>query len=114
MPNFFLSYKRAKVAAACHVRLENGRVAPDLRQTRRDTAKGPPDSAPKLPPGINRAKKTLGGPRGVTGATAMKLFTTWVVSAGLVLAATAADAQVSAPRGAGSAGYTAVSDVDGP
>jgi hypothetical protein len=44
----------------------------------------------------------------------MKLFTTWVVSAGLVLAATAADAQVSAPRGAGSAGYTAVSDVDGP
>ena len=44
----------------------------------------------------------------------MKLFTTWVVSAGLVLAATAADAQVSAPRGAGSAGYAAVSDVDGP
>jgi hypothetical protein len=44
----------------------------------------------------------------------MKLFTTWVVSAGLVLAATAADAQVSAPRGAGSAGYTAVSDVNGP
>ena len=44
----------------------------------------------------------------------MKLFTTWVVSAGLVLAATAADAQVLAPRGTGSAGYTAVSDVDGP
>ena len=43
----------------------------------------------------------------------MKLFTTWVVSAGLVLAATAADAQVLAPRGTGSAGYTAVSD-DGP
>ncbi len=44
----------------------------------------------------------------------MKLFTTWVVSAGLVLAATGADAQVSAPRGAGNAGYTAVSDVNGP
>jgi hypothetical protein len=44
----------------------------------------------------------------------MKLFTTWVVSAGLVLAATAADAQVLTPRGAGSAGYAAVSDVDGP
>jgi hypothetical protein len=44
----------------------------------------------------------------------MKLFTTWVVSAGLVLAATAADAQVFAPRGTGSAGYAAVSDVDGP
>ena len=44
----------------------------------------------------------------------MKLFTTWVVSAGLVLAATAADAQVLAPRGTGSAGHAAVSDVDGP
>lgn len=44
----------------------------------------------------------------------MKLFTTWVVSAGLVLAATAADAQVLAPHGAGSSGYTAVSDVNGP
>jgi hypothetical protein len=44
----------------------------------------------------------------------MKLFTTWVVSAGLILAATAADAQVLAPRGAASTGYTAVSDVDGP
>lgn len=44
----------------------------------------------------------------------MKLFTTWVVSAGLVLAATAADAQVLAPRGADGAGYAAVSDVNGP
>ena len=44
----------------------------------------------------------------------MKLFTTWVVSAGLVLAATAADAQVLAPHGTGGAGYAAVSDVNGP
>src|SRR6266566_6073620 len=59
-------------------------------------------------------RKKRSGPRGVTGATAMKLFTTWVVSAGLALAATAADAQVLVPHGAGSSGYTAVSDVDGP
>ena len=44
----------------------------------------------------------------------MKLFTTWVVSAGLALAATVADAQVLVPHRAGSSGYTAVSDVDGP
>jgi len=44
----------------------------------------------------------------------MKLFTTWVVSAGLALAATAANAQVLVPHGAGSADYAAVSDVDGP
>jgi len=44
----------------------------------------------------------------------MKLFTTWVMSAGLVLAATAADAQVLAPHGARSSGYTAVSDFDSP
>src|SRR6266513_5773831 len=60
MPNFFLSYKRAEVAGRMPTCVENGRVAPDLRQARRDTAKGPPDSATKLPPGINRAEKTLG------------------------------------------------------
>ena len=37
----------------------------------------------------------------------MKLFTGWVITAGLVLAATAANAQTLAP-------YTAVSDVSGP
>lgn len=40
----------------------------------------------------------------------MKLFTGWVVSAGLVLAATGAQAQMLAPH----EGYTAVSDVSGP
>ena len=40
----------------------------------------------------------------------MKLFTGWVVAAGLVLAASGAQAQVLAPY----AGYTAVSDVSGP
>jgi hypothetical protein len=44
----------------------------------------------------------------------MKLFTGWAVSAGLVLAAGAANAQVPAPHEIGGAGYAAVSDVDSP
>ena len=43
----------------------------------------------------------------------MKLFTGWIVSAGLVLTAATAHAQVGAPNGTGGS-YTAVSDVDGP
>jgi hypothetical protein len=43
----------------------------------------------------------------------MKLFTGWVISAGLVLAATAAHAQGTSPSGTGGS-YTAVSDVAGP
>jgi hypothetical protein len=42
----------------------------------------------------------------------MKLITGWVMTAGLVLAATAANAQVSAPNGVRH--YTVVSDVGGP
>src|ERR1700704_6766439 len=44
----------------------------------------------------------------------MKLFTGWVMSAGLVLAATAANAQVLAPYGVGRSPYAVVSDVGGP
>src|ERR1700689_5040719 len=44
----------------------------------------------------------------------MKLFTGWVVSAGLVLAAATAHAQAVAPDGTGGSPYMAVSDVDGP
>jgi hypothetical protein len=44
----------------------------------------------------------------------MKLFTGWVVSAGLVLTAAAANAQVLAPYEIGRSPYTAASDVDGP
>ncbi|MFZ2157300.1 MAG: hypothetical protein WAV72_14425, partial [Bradyrhizobium sp.] len=44
----------------------------------------------------------------------MKLFTGWVVSVGLVVAATAAQAQVLAPYGVGNSPYRAVSDVGGP
>src|SRR3981081_3770851 len=45
---------------------------------------------------------------------AMKLFTGWIMSAGLVLAAAAANAQVLAPYGTGSSRYTVVSDFGGP
>jgi hypothetical protein len=43
----------------------------------------------------------------------MKLFTGWVLSAGLVLTAAAAHAQGVSPSGTGGS-YTAVSDIDGP
>ena len=44
----------------------------------------------------------------------MKLFTGWVMSAGLVLAAASANAQTAAPTEAGNARYQAASDVGGP
>jgi hypothetical protein len=44
----------------------------------------------------------------------MKLFSGWVVSAGLVLMAGAANAQMLAPYDAGRSPYAAVSDFDGP
>jgi hypothetical protein len=44
----------------------------------------------------------------------MKLFTGWVMSAGLVLTAVAANAQGAAPRDIGPPPYRAVSDFDGP
>lgn len=44
----------------------------------------------------------------------MKLFTGWVISAGLVVAAGAANAQVLAPYGVARAPYTVVSDFGGP
>ncbi len=44
----------------------------------------------------------------------MKLFTGWVVSAGLVVMATAANAQVLAPHETGRSPYAVVSDIEGP
>jgi hypothetical protein len=44
----------------------------------------------------------------------MKLFSGWVMSAGLVLMAGAANAQMLAPYDAGRSPYAAVSDFDGP
>jgi hypothetical protein len=43
----------------------------------------------------------------------MKLFTGWVISAGLVVTAVTAHAQVVSPNGTGGS-YTAVSDINGP
>jgi hypothetical protein len=43
----------------------------------------------------------------------MKVFTGWMMSAGLVLAATAANAQVLAPYGIGRSPYAVVSDIEG-
>jgi hypothetical protein len=44
----------------------------------------------------------------------MKLFTGWILSAGLMAVAGAANAQVSGPTDVGSSPYVAASDVDGP
>ncbi len=44
----------------------------------------------------------------------MKLFTGWVISAGLVVAAGAANAQMLVPREVGRSPYTVVSDIGGP
>ncbi len=44
----------------------------------------------------------------------MKLFTGWIMSAALVLAATSASAQVLAPNQGGGPRYSAVSDLDEP
>ena len=44
----------------------------------------------------------------------MKLFSGWVMSAGLVLMAGASNAQMLAPYDAGRSPYAAVSDIDGP
>ena len=44
----------------------------------------------------------------------MKLFTGWIMSAGLVFSAAAANAQVLAPYETGRSPYAVVSDVEGP
>ena len=44
----------------------------------------------------------------------MKLFTGWILSAGLVVVAGAANAQIMGPINIGSSPYMAASDVDGP
>jgi hypothetical protein len=80
-----------------------------LKQTRRDPAEGPPDFATNFAPGQER-KDAPGLTSGLQEHSAMKLFTGWVVAAGLVLASSGAQAQLLAPY----EGYTPVSDVSGP
>src|SRR5450756_1218473 len=65
-------------------------------------------------PGDQRAK-TLGARTGrYRSYGAMKLFTGWVMLAGLVFSAAAANAQVPAPYRVGGPHYAVVSDVGGP
>src|SRR6201991_850272 len=85
-----------------------------LQQAGRDPAQGLPDLAARLSPGRkrNQPPETLPARGRTPGESAMKLFTGWAVSAGLVLVAAAANAQVLAPTGIGPA--TRVSDVGSP
>src|SRR6202035_2744904 len=62
----------------------------------------------------NQRAKTLGACGALQERWAMKLFSGWVISAGLVLVAGAANAQMLAPYDAGRSPYAAVSDFEGP
>src|ERR1700687_2815851 len=98
MPNFFLSHKRAKVAD-CVAGPWRMWIAPKSKRARRDLAQGPPESAQSLPAGASQER------------WAMKFFPGLAVSAALVCAAPAADAQMLAPYDAGKGRL--VSGVDG-
>jgi hypothetical protein len=88
-----------------------GGAAPDLKQARPDPAQGLPDSAVNLVPGQGAKAPGVGRCR---SDGAMKLFTGWIMSAGLVLTAAAANAQVLVPYGIGRSPYAVISDVEGP
>src|SRR5258708_12701589 len=115
MPNFFLSHKRAKVArcvAPSVAAVFGGRLAPDGGE---HAAIRPKDCRIQRR-GCRREKerKRSGAWACYRSDWAMKLFTGWVISAGLVLTAAAANAQVLAPYEIGRSPYTVASDVDGP
>jgi hypothetical protein len=74
-----------------------------LKQTRRDPAQGPPESAPTL---INTARDG--------SEQTMSRFGAWIVWTGLIFLASAASAQMLAPYDAGRAPYRAGSDFDQP
>jgi hypothetical protein len=80
-----------------------------LKQTRRDPALWPPDF--DITFGSGQRAKTL---RGEQEQWAMKFFTGCIVSAGLVVAATGAQAQLRAPSETANPAYSAVSDFGGP
>src|SRR5664279_4996182 len=116
MPNFFLSYKRAKVAGwMAHPPRRHGwprcpGFEANAPRSGPRTDQGPPDSATRLAGGTRSEKlRAVGRCR---SDCAMKLFTGWVMSAGLVFTAAAANAQVLAPYETGR--YAVVSDIGGP
>src|SRR5712671_4391503 len=112
MPNFSLSHKRMKVLARMTgPRATGGHAAPA----------NAPRSGPRTAGFCNeivirhdRARERKRSGHGANRSRVMKLFTGWMVAAGLALAATAAQAQVPVPDGAGRSSYTPVSDVGGP
>src|SRR5260221_5331009 len=90
---------------------------PDLRQPRRDPAQGPPESARKFAPARKSEKRS--GRGALQERRAMKRFSGWVVSAGLVLTAATASAQGVVPRDLapyqnGGARYAPPFDIAGP
>ena len=123
MPNFCLSYKRAKVLARMHMRrlgrrkTKTLRLALGLRQARPDPAQGLPDFATKFDltasgEGANLPPSGLVG-GGLQEHRVMKLFT-GSLAAGLVLIVSGAQAQVPGPYANGRAPYAAMSDFDAP
>jgi hypothetical protein len=117
MPNFFLSHKRMKVAGRmAGPPSDRAGRAPDLKQTRRDPAKGPPDSAVRFAAGKKSENAlALGVYLGrLQERRTMKLFTGWVMAAGVLVTAGAAHAQMLAPHQIGSSTTALVSDVGGP
>src|SRR5712672_2546012 len=112
MPNFSLSHKRVKVLARM--------AGPCRRQASTRAPANAPRSGPRTAGFCNeiairhgRARERKRSGQGANRSRVMKLFTGWMVAAGLALAATAAQAQVPATEGAGRPSYTAVSDVGG-
>src|ERR1700748_728839 len=103
MPNFLLSYKRAKVAR--RLQPTRGFAAHPPRSGQR-TAEFPNE----IVNGADRQKLLWN--QGFTRSKAMKLFT--MISAGLVLAAASAQAQSPSPSSSAGARYTATSDLNGP
>src|SRR3984957_11084563 len=113
MPNFYLPHKQMKVARytgrPCSRRV---RPAAELPQARRDPAQGPPKSVMKF---RHRDEGRLGTPgESITGASKMKAFKGLTISVGLLLAATAANAQGAAPQDTSRPHYSAASDFSGP
>src|SRR5215212_3850977 len=112
MPNFFVSHKRVKVAGERCTQQTAGddRGASDLRQAA-------PRSRPRsagFPDDVRVAQGAKYSALGRCRSKVMKLFTGWVMSAGVVLASAAANAQVLAPYDIDRPPYAVVSDLQGP
>jgi hypothetical protein len=113
MPNFFLSHKRVKVADRLQVLSGSaGRARPGF-------AANAPRSGPRTAGFTDKVavdtkeRKRSGSKAFLQERRAMRLLTGWIVSAGLVVTAGAANAEILAPYDLGSSPYAVVSDVGG-